>query len=108
MNAGDVVEIPARRPRGGPRHGAGQRGTFGPRRGKLDQAAAYPFMTPVFGEGVVFDDTSPEERSKALHNQAPRRPHEAAARHHHPQRGGAMIANRGERGRDRLLEFSVS
>ncbi len=21
----------------------------------LDQAAAYPFMTPVFGEGVVFD-----------------------------------------------------
>ena len=35
----------------------------------LDQAAAYPFMTPVFGEGVVFD-TSPEERSKALHNQA--------------------------------------
>ena len=35
----------------------------------LDQAAAYPFMTPVFGEGVVFD-ASPEERSKALHNQA--------------------------------------
>ena len=21
----------------------------------LDQAAAYPFMTPIFGEGVVFD-----------------------------------------------------
>ncbi len=36
---------------------------------ELDQAEAYPFMTPVFGEGVVFD-ASPEERSKALHNQA--------------------------------------
>ncbi|MCB0963118.1 MAG: hypothetical protein KDA98_07420, partial [Acidimicrobiales bacterium] len=36
---------------------------------ELDQAAAYPFMTPVFGEGVVFDAT-PEERRKALHNQS--------------------------------------
>jgi sterol 14-demethylase len=36
---------------------------------ELDQAAAYPFMTPIFGEGVVFD-ASPEERRKALHNQA--------------------------------------
>ena len=35
----------------------------------LDQAEAYPFMTPIFGEGVVFD-ASPEERRKALHNQA--------------------------------------
>lgn len=35
----------------------------------LDQGEAYPFMTPVFGEGVVFD-ASPEERRKALHNQA--------------------------------------
>ncbi len=23
----------------------------------LDQAAAYPFMTPIFGKGVVFDAT---------------------------------------------------
>ena len=29
----------------------------------LDQAAAYPFMTPIFGKGVVFD-ASPEERSR--------------------------------------------
>jgi sterol 14-demethylase len=36
---------------------------------ELDQAEAYPFMTPIFGEGVVFD-ASPEERRKALHNQA--------------------------------------
>src|SRR3546814_6460896 len=34
-----------------------------------DQAEAYPFMTPIFGEGVVFD-ASPEERRRALHNQA--------------------------------------
>ena len=36
---------------------------------ELDQAEAYPFMTPIFGAGVVFD-ASPEDRRKALHNQA--------------------------------------
>ena len=36
---------------------------------ELDQAAAYPFMTPIFGEGVVFD-ASPEDRRRALHNQS--------------------------------------
>ena len=35
----------------------------------LDQAAAYPFMTPIFGPGVVFD-ASPEERQQMLKNQA--------------------------------------
>jgi sterol 14alpha-demethylase len=35
----------------------------------LDQAGAYPFMTPIFGSGVVFD-ASPERRREALHNQA--------------------------------------
>ncbi|MCW2816708.1 MAG: cytochrome, partial [Nocardioides sp.] len=35
----------------------------------LDQAAAYPFMTPIFGQGVVFD-ASPEERQQMLKNQA--------------------------------------
>jgi sterol 14-demethylase len=35
----------------------------------LDQAEAYPFMTPIFGKGVVFDAT-PEQRREALHNQA--------------------------------------
>ncbi len=35
----------------------------------LDQAAAYPFMTPIFGRGVVFD-ASPEERQQMLKNQA--------------------------------------
>jgi len=36
---------------------------------QLDQAAAYPFMKPVFGEGVVFDAT-PEQRKQALRNQS--------------------------------------
>ncbi|WP_372734464.1 cytochrome P450 [Nocardioides sp.] len=35
----------------------------------LDQAAAYPFMTPIFGKGVVFD-ASPEQRQEMLKNQA--------------------------------------
>jgi len=36
---------------------------------QLDQAAAYPFMKPVFGKGVVFDAT-PEQRSQALRNRS--------------------------------------
>ncbi len=36
---------------------------------QLDQAAAYPFMTPVFGRGVVFD-ASPAQRQQALRNQS--------------------------------------
>jgi sterol 14alpha-demethylase len=35
----------------------------------LDQAEAYPFMTPIFGKGVVFD-TDPERRKEMLHNTA--------------------------------------
>ena len=35
----------------------------------LDQAEAYPFMTPIFGEGVVFD-ADPERRKEMLHNAA--------------------------------------
>lgn len=36
---------------------------------ELAQAEAYPFMKPIFGEGVVFD-ASPERRQEMLHNQA--------------------------------------
>ncbi len=36
---------------------------------QLDQAEAYPFMTPIFGAGVVFD-APPERRREMLHNQA--------------------------------------
>jgi sterol 14alpha-demethylase len=35
----------------------------------LGQAEAYPFMTPIFGRGVVFD-ASPERRKEMLHNAA--------------------------------------
>ena len=35
----------------------------------LDQGAAYPFMTPIFGKGVIFDAT-PEQRQEMLKNQA--------------------------------------
>ncbi|GGN82288.1 cytochrome P450 [Nocardia rhizosphaerihabitans] len=40
----------------------------------LDQGAAYPFMKPIFGEGVVFD-APPERRKEMLHNQALRADH---------------------------------
>ena len=36
---------------------------------QMDQAEAYPFMTPIFGKGVVFD-APPERRREMLHNQA--------------------------------------
>jgi sterol 14-demethylase len=36
---------------------------------QLDQGAAYPFMTPIFGQGVVFD-APPERRAEMLHNHA--------------------------------------
>ncbi len=36
---------------------------------QLDQAEAYPFMTPIFGKGVVFD-APPERRREMLHSQA--------------------------------------
>jgi sterol 14-demethylase len=36
---------------------------------QLDQAAAYPFMSPIFGRGVLFDAT-PEQRKQGLRNQS--------------------------------------
>ena len=36
---------------------------------ELNQAEAYPFMTPIFGKGVVFD-APPERRAEMLHNQS--------------------------------------
>ncbi|MVZ99605.1 cytochrome P450 [Actinomadura sp. LD22] len=71
---------------------------------QLDQAAAYPFMTPIFGKGVVFD-ASPEERQQMLKNQALRgdmmrghaRTIEAEIRR--------MVAGWGEEGEIDLLDF---
>ncbi|MFZ4519626.1 MAG: cytochrome P450 [Microthrixaceae bacterium] len=73
---------------------------------ELDQAAAYPFMTPVFGEGVVFD-ASPEERRRALHNQSLRdkfmRGHAATITTEIER----MLAGWEEEGRIDLLDFTA-
>jgi sterol 14alpha-demethylase len=70
----------------------------------LDQALAYPFMKPIFGEGVVFD-ASPERRREALHNQALRgdmmRGHAATI----ADEVGAMVAGWGEQGEIDLLDW---
>ncbi|MFE3543797.1 cytochrome P450 [Nocardia sp. NPDC059177] len=70
----------------------------------LDQQAAYPFMKPIFGEGVVFD-ASPERRKEMLHNSALRADHmrgHAATISHEVDR---MIAGWGESGEIDLLDF---
>jgi len=70
----------------------------------LDQAAAYPFMTPVFGKGVVFD-ASPEERQQMLKNQALRgdmmRGHAATIEHEIKR----MVADWGDEGEIDLLDW---
>ncbi len=70
----------------------------------LDQAEAYPFMTPVFGEGVVFD-APPERRREMLHNQALRdkfmRGHAATI----AAEVGAMVANWDDEGEIDLLDW---
>ena len=70
----------------------------------LDQAAAYPFMTPIFGEGVVFD-ASPERRSEMLHNQALRGEHMRSHAETIPREVERMIAEWGDEGEIDLLEF---
>ncbi|GAA2065276.1 cytochrome P450 [Williamsia deligens] len=70
----------------------------------LDQAAAYPFMTPVFGEGVVFD-TSPEERSAAIHNAALKADHMKRHAVTIPNEVERIIAGWGDEGEIDLLEF---
>ena len=73
---------------------------------ELDQAAAYPFMTPVFGEGVVFD-ASPEERRRALHNQSLRdkfmRGHAATI----AAEADRMLARWDDEGEIDLLDFTA-
>ncbi|MFQ6230422.1 cytochrome P450 [Nocardia sp. NPDC002869] len=70
----------------------------------LDQAAAYPFMKPIFGEGVVFD-ASPERRKEMLHNSALRgdqmRGHAATIE----KEVDRMLAGWGEEGEIDLLDF---
>ena len=70
----------------------------------LDQGAAYPFMTPIFGEGVVFD-TSPERRSEMLHNQALKGAHMKQHAVTIPAEVERMIADWGDDGEIDLLDF---
>jgi sterol 14-demethylase len=71
---------------------------------QLDQAAAYPFMKPVFGPGVVFDAT-PEQRKAALRNRSLR----DQAMRGHAQGIAAeterLTANWGDAGTVDLLDF---
>ena len=70
----------------------------------LNQAEAYPFMTPIFGEGVVFD-ADPERRAEMLHNSALRGEQmkgHAATIENEVKR---MIADWGDTGEIDLLEF---
>lgn len=71
---------------------------------QLDQAAAYPFMKPVFGPGVVFDAT-PEQRKQALRNRSLR---DQALRGHAEtiaRETERMIAGWGDAGTIDLLDF---
>ena len=70
----------------------------------LDQAQAYPFMTPIFGEGVVFD-ASPERRAEMLHNTALRGEHMKGHAATIENEVRAMIAEWGDEGEIELLDF---
>ncbi|WP_143965736.1 cytochrome P450 [Gordonia zhaorongruii] len=70
----------------------------------LDQGAAYPFMTPIFGEGVVFD-SSPERRSEMLHNQSLKGAHMKNHAVTIPNEVERIIADWGDEGEIDLLEF---
>jgi len=70
----------------------------------LNQAEAYPFMTPIFGKGVVFD-ADPERRKEMLHNSALRGEQmkgHAATIEHEVHR---MIADWHDSGEIDLLDF---
>ncbi len=70
----------------------------------LDQAEAYPFMTPIFGEGVVFD-ADPERRKEMLHNAALRGEQMKGHATTIENEVRGMIAEWGESGEIDLLEF---
>jgi sterol 14-demethylase len=71
---------------------------------QLDQAAAYPFMTPVFGRGVVFDAT-PEQRKQALRNQSLRGEQMKGHAETISVEVGRMMEALGEEGEIDLLDF---
>ena len=70
----------------------------------LDQAKAYPFMTPIFGKGVVFD-ASPERRKEMLHNSALRGDHMKSHAATIEREVRRMTENWGDSGEIDLLDF---
>jgi sterol 14alpha-demethylase len=70
----------------------------------LDQAAAYPFMTPIFGQGVVFD-APPERRKEMLHNQALRGEQMRGHAQTIDAEIAGMVAGWGDEGEIDLLDF---
>ena len=70
----------------------------------LDQAQAYPFMTPIFGKGVVFD-ASPERRKEMLHNSALRGDHMKSHAATIEREVLRAIENWGATGQIELLDF---
>lgn len=71
---------------------------------ELNQAEAYPFMTPIFGPGVVFD-ASPERRKEMLHNAALRGEHMKGHAVTIENEVCRMIAGWGDSGEIDLLDF---
>jgi sterol 14-demethylase len=71
---------------------------------QLDQAAAYPFMTPIFGEGVVFDAT-PEQRQQALRNSSLRDKMMRGHAQTIADETERMLAGWGDEGEVDLLDF---
>ncbi|MGW3960535.1 cytochrome P450 [Amycolatopsis sp. NPDC005003] len=71
---------------------------------ELDQAEAYPFMKPIFGEGVVFD-APPERRKEMLHNQALRGEHMKGHAKTISREIDRMVAGWGDAGEIDLLDF---
>ncbi|MBS9532503.1 cytochrome P450 [Mycobacterium sp. M1] len=71
---------------------------------ELDQAEAYPFMTPIFGNGVVFD-APPERRAEMLHNTALRGDHMRSHAKTIEREVRQMIDGWGDSGEIDLLEF---
>ena len=70
----------------------------------LGQNEAYPFMTPIFGKGVVFD-ADPERRKEMLHNTALRGEHMKSHAATIEREVHTAIANWGETGEIDLLDF---
>ncbi|MEO8815334.1 MAG: cytochrome P450 [Mycobacterium sp.] len=71
---------------------------------EFDQAEAYPFMTPIFGKGVVFD-APPERRAEMLHNTALRGDHMKRHAATIEREVRQMITDWGDEGEIDLLDF---